>query len=162
AGRRCRCSVAYAQLTPSAIVSGGVPAVTMVPYQPSSRPAASMDIIDQLTKVLDARRAADPQTSYVAALYEQGLDKILEKVGEEATEVLIAAKNLETDSAEKNRTALVGEVADLWFHSLVMLMQLNVQPTEVSQRLQDRFGLSGLAEKASRGATSSDAGQTGH
>ncbi len=115
-----------------------------------------MNIIDQLTKVLEARREADPQTSYVASLYEQGLDKILEKVGEEATEVLIAAKNLETDGAEKNQTALVGEVADLWFHSMVMLMQLNVQPTEVSQRLQDRYGLSGLAEKASRGAASSD------
>ncbi len=117
-----------------------------------------MDIVEQLTKVLAARRGADPETSYVAALYTQGLDKILEKVGEEATEVLIAAKNLEADAADKNRTALVGEVADLWFHSMVMLMQLDVQPTEVSRRLENRYGLSGLEEKARRAPTGAQEG----
>jgi phosphoribosyl-ATP pyrophosphohydrolase len=76
------------------------------------------------------------------------LNKILEKVGEEATEVILAAKDC--DSAE-GRDALVGEVADLWFHSMVMLAHLDIELSEVTDCLADRFGVPGLVEKASRG-----------
>lgn len=115
-----------------------------------------MDIITDLTRVLQARRDADPETSYVASLYHKGTDKILEKVGEEATEVLLAAKNLqfaqqqEPDALERPEQALIGEVADLWFHSMVMMVQLNVEPAAVLQTLQNRHGVSGHTEKASR------------
>lgn len=113
------------------------------------------DVIEALTRVLQARRNADPETSYVAQLYGKGLDKILEKVGEEATEVLIAAKNADNatgrdrDSAPQAK-ALTGEVADLWFHTMVMMVQLNIEPKAVLDELEERFGLSGLEEKASR------------
>jgi phosphoribosyl-ATP pyrophosphohydrolase len=113
------------------------------------------DVIEALTRVLQARRNADPDTSYVAQLYGKGLDKILEKVGEEATEVLIAAKNVEhaTDrdaGAAPPAKALTGEVADLWFHTMVMMVQLNIEPQAVLDELEERFGLSGLDEKANR------------
>lgn len=113
-----------------------------------------MDIVDRLTQVLDARRKADPDSSYVAALYTKGLDKILEKVGEEAVETILAAKNLDAagdgPDRSKARQALLGEAADLWFHSMVMLMALDCQPAEVLAELDDRFGLSGIEEKATR------------
>lgn len=115
-----------------------------------------MDIIADLTRVLKARRDADPDASYVASLYHKGTDKILEKVGEEATEVLLAAKNLqfaqeqEPEALERPEQALVGEVADLWFHSMVMMVHLNVDPSAVLQTLQDRHGVSGHTEKANR------------
>lgn len=115
------------------------------------------DVIDALTRVLQARRQADPETSYVAQLYSKGLDKVLEKVGEEATETLIAAKNLQAlaeQGAERAAPAkaLTGEVADLWFHTMVMMVQLNIDPKAVLDELEQRFGLSGLTEKASRDA----------
>jgi phosphoribosyl-ATP pyrophosphohydrolase len=75
------------------------------------------------------------------------LNKILEKVGEEATEVILAAKDLEDQGS---REALIGEVADLWFHSMVMLSHLDVELDEVTDCLADRFGISGLEEKAAR------------
>lgn len=107
-------------------------------------------IIEQLTQVLKERQAADPDDSYVATLYAKGLNKILEKVGEEATEVIIAAKDHAAKSDTTNRQALAGEVADLWFHSLVLLVQQGVEPDEVLETLSGRFGLSGHAEKAQR------------
>lgn len=114
-----------------------------------------MDIMTDLTRVLKARQDADPDTSYVAALCSKGTDKILEKVGEESTEVLLAAKNLafaiaQDEALEKPQQALVGEVADLWFHTMVMMVQLNVEPNAVLEDLQARFGVSGHEEKARR------------
>jgi phosphoribosyl-ATP pyrophosphohydrolase len=109
--------------------------------------ASNVDIIDALVTVLKARRGADPEQSYVASLYARGLNRILEKVGEEATEVVLAAK----DAAPGQRDeALIGEVADLWFHSLVLLVHLDQDPRRVLETLASRFGTSGHEEKASR------------
>ena len=106
-----------------------------------------MDILNELTDVLEARRGADPTDSYVASLYAAGLNKILEKVGEEATEVVLAAKDSAGDGRDE---ALIGEVADLWFHSIVMLVHLNQRPNDVLETLAERFGVSGHVEKANR------------
>ena len=105
------------------------------------------DVLEQLGQTLEARKQADPEESYVASLHRRGLNKILEKVGEEATEVIIAAKDLQ---AGGERDALVGEVADLWFHSMVMLSHLDVDFSEVTECLARRFGVSGLQEKSGR------------
>ena len=105
------------------------------------------DVLDQLQQVLDARKQADPETSYVASLHAKGLNKILEKVGEEGVEAILAAK----DAAASGDTAdLIYETADLWFHTLVMLSHLGESHTAVLQELAGRFDLSGLEEKASR------------
>ena len=105
------------------------------------------DVLTELATTLEARKQADPDTSYVASLHRKGLNKILEKVGEEATEAILAAKDLERGGS---RDDLVGEVADLWFHSMVMLSHLDVSIDEVSDCLARRFGISGLDEKAAR------------
>ncbi|ODC04210.1 phosphoribosyl-ATP diphosphatase [Terasakiispira papahanaumokuakeensis] len=105
------------------------------------------DILDQLDDILAQRRQADPSTSYVAQLHHKGLNKILEKVGEEATETILAAKDV---ALPGGRQALIGETADLWFHSLVMLSHLGVSHGEVLDELARRMGISGLEEKASR------------
>lgn len=101
------------------------------------------DILYQLAEVLEQRKQADPDSSYVAGLYHKGLDSILKKVGEEATETVIAAKG--DDDGQ-----LVYETADLWFHSLVLLAHKGLGPEDVLKELQRRFGLSGLEEKAAR------------
>ena len=101
------------------------------------------DILQELAAVLEARKGADPDSSYVAKLYSKGLDAILKKVGEEATETILAAKDGDKDH-------LVYETADLWFHTLVMLAQQGLGPEAVLQELARRFGLSGLDEKATR------------
>jgi len=106
-----------------------------------------MDIIDKLTETLKQRQQAEPDSSYVASLYAAGLNKILEKVGEEATEVILAAKD--ADPTAEN-PELIAEVADLWFHTMVMLIHLNSTPDEVLKLLDKRFGVSGLDEKRSR------------
>ena len=106
-----------------------------------------MSVTDELTRVLTERKGADPDTSYVASLYGKGLNKILEKVGEEATETILAAKDVR-DAA--SRQALVQETADLWFHTMVMLVHLDIEPAQVMAELERRFGLSGHAEKAAR------------
>ena len=108
-----------------------------------------MTVLDTLNDTLTARRGSDPDSSYVASLYAAGLNKILEKVGEEATEVIIAAKDA---AADGSREEVVKEVADLWFHSLVMLKELGLDHTDVLGELERRFGVSGHEEKASRGA----------
>jgi phosphoribosyl-ATP pyrophosphohydrolase len=105
------------------------------------------DVLEQLATTLTARKGADPEQSYVASLHHKGLNKILEKVGEEATEVILAAKDA---SEGGDRNAVISEVADLWFHSMVMLSHLDIEVNEVTQCLGDRFGISGLEEKASR------------
>ncbi|HEY9148377.1 MAG TPA: phosphoribosyl-ATP diphosphatase [Gammaproteobacteria bacterium] len=102
------------------------------------------DTLNKLAEVLESRKGADPDSSYVAKLYSKGLDAILKKVGEEATETVMAAKD---GDAEK----IIYEVADLWFHTLVLLKQQNLEPQQVLDELERRFGLSGLEEKASRG-----------
>ncbi len=101
------------------------------------------DVLGKLAQTLENRKNADPDSSYVASLYDKGLDEILKKIGEEATEVVIAAK-----SGEK--TAIIHETADLWFHTLVMLAQQDLSPDDILSELGRRFGLSGLEEKASR------------
>ena len=106
------------------------------------------DVLEQLSATLEQRKQADPEQSYVASLHARGLNKILEKVGEEATEVIIAAKDAHGDVG---RTELIGEVADLWFHSMVMLSHLDVDIREVTDCLRERLGVSGLEEKAARG-----------
>lgn len=105
------------------------------------------DILTQLHQVLDQRRHADPGISYVSSLYHKGLNKILEKVGEEAVETILAARDLE---AGGDREKLIKETADLWFHTLVMLVKLDVTPDEILAELEHRFGLSGLEEKRRR------------
>lgn len=104
----------------------------------------------RLAEVLEARKQASAEDSYVASLYAKGLNKILEKVGEEATECILAAKDCGIDNSPANQQALIGETADLWFHSLVMLSTLNIDYSEILDELENRFGLSGHAEKASR------------
>jgi len=101
------------------------------------------EVLQQLAEVLESRKGASPDSSYVAGLYDKGLDAILKKIGEEATETVMAAKD---GDAEK----IVYEVADLWFHSLVLLAQQGLGPQQVLDELQRRFGLSGLVEKAQR------------
>ncbi len=106
------------------------------------------DVIQQLTAILEQRKQnADPESSYVASLHHKGLNKILEKVGEEANETIIAAKDSEQSGDNKE---LIYETADLWFHSLVMLSHLGANGTDVVNELARRFDMSGLDEKASR------------
>ncbi len=106
----------------------------------------SHDILGRLMEVLEARKQADPQSSYVASLYDKGLDAILKKVGEESAETLIAAKN--DDDGQ-----VIYEMADLWFHCLVLLAQRGLTAEQVLNELDRRFGLSGHDEKASRKST---------
>lgn len=105
------------------------------------------EVLEQLAQVLEARKKADPDNSYVASLHAKGLNKILEKVGEECTETLLAAKDAEQSGDTSN---VVYETADLWFHTLVMLSRLGLGPKDVLEELARRFDLSGLEEKASR------------
>lgn len=109
--------------------------------------SADSDVLKALDAVLQARKEATGDNSYVASLYEKGLNKILEKVGEEASEVIIAAKDCD---GEQGQDALLGEIADLWFHSMVLLAQQGLSSAQVLAILQKRFGLSGHVEKASR------------
>ncbi|ROQ21323.1 phosphoribosyl-ATP pyrophosphatase [Marinimicrobium koreense] len=105
-------------------------------------------VLAELTRVLEARKQnADPKSSYVASLHAKGLNKILEKVGEECTETLLAAKDAERNGDNQH---LIMETADLWFHSLVMLSHLGENADAVLNELARRFDLSGHAEKAAR------------
>ncbi len=101
------------------------------------------EVLENLARVIEARKQADAAESYVAGLFGKGMNAILKKVGEEAAETLIAAK--EADDA-----ALVHETADLWFHTLVMLSARGLGPAAVLDELQRRFGVSGVEEKAAR------------
>ena len=100
-------------------------------------------VLTRLADVLEQRKSEPAQTSYVASLYQDGLDSILKKVGEEATETVMAAKDGDKDQ-------LVYEIADLWFHTLVLLANENLHPDQVLSELDRRFGLSGHQEKALR------------
>ncbi len=111
---------------------------------------SSNDILMELARVLEERKQAAPESSYVASLHHKGLNKILEKIGEECTETLIAAKDAEHSGQHDD---LIYETADLWFHSLVMLSHFNLQPDAVLNELARRFNVSGHTEKAARGTT---------
>lgn len=108
----------------------------------------SKETLTAIADVLEARKTAEADSSYVASLYHKGLDSILKKVGEEATEVVMAAKDAQASSEASDK--VIYEVADLWFHTLVLLAQQNLHPDDVLQELERRFGISGITEKASR------------
>ncbi len=101
------------------------------------------DVLNRLADLLEQRKSADPATSYVAKLYAKGMDSILKKVGEEATETVIAAKG-------GKREEIIYETADLWFHTLIMLSKAGLKPQAVLDELARGEGLSGIAEKESR------------
>ena len=105
------------------------------------------DVLNELGQILEQRKNASPDSSYVASLYHKGLNKILEKVGEESTEMIIASKDAEISGDKAN---VIYETADLWFHSLVALAKLDIPPQAVLNELARRFNMSGLEEKASR------------
>jgi phosphoribosyl-ATP pyrophosphohydrolase len=114
-----------------------------------------MDTLERLAAVLESRhpaRGGDPEKSYVARLLHKGPDAFLKKVAEEAGEVVMAAKDLQ--HGHGTQQALVGEVADLWFHSMIALTHFGLSPTDVLTELARREGLSGLDEKAARSTTS--------
>ncbi|WP_374667428.1 phosphoribosyl-ATP diphosphatase [Ramlibacter sp.] len=116
------------------------------------------DSLARLAAVIESRKPAhggDPQASYVARLFHKGPDAILKKIGEEATEVVMAAKDAEHGG---DPARLVGEVADLWFHSMIALAQYGLAPADVVAELERREGLSGLEEKALRRAREREAG----
>jgi|KBSSwiStaDraftv2_1062776.scaffolds.fasta_scaffold80874_5 phosphoribosyl-ATP pyrophosphohydrolase len=104
---------------------------------------AKTDVLDRLAATIASRRGADPASSYVAQLLAKGDDAILKKIGEEATETVMAAK-------DGDRLRLVAEVADLWFHCLVLLAHHGAGPADVRAELARREGTSGIAEKAAR------------
>jgi phosphoribosyl-ATP pyrophosphohydrolase len=101
------------------------------------------DILDRLAEVIEERKGADPQHSYVARLFARGEDAVLKKLGEEATEAVMAGKT-------GDRRQIVGEMADLWFHCLVALAYYGLKPSDVLMELRRREGISGIDEKAAR------------
>jgi phosphoribosyl-ATP pyrophosphohydrolase len=101
------------------------------------------DILERLADVVESRKGGDPDASYVARLFARGEDAILKKIGEEATEAVMAAK-------DGDRLRIVGETADLWFHCLIMLAQHGLRPSDVLAELRRREGISGIDEKAAR------------
>ncbi len=113
----------------------------------------SNDTLARLARVIAERRASgEPDTSYVARLFSKGTDAILKKIGEEATELVMAAK-------DGDRTRIVAEAADLWFHALVALEAFGLKPAEVLAELERREGLSGLEEFAARKAAAREGGE---
>lgn len=113
-----------------------------------------------LANVVDQRRdgfkngQADPKTSYTALLFSKGDDAILKKIGEEATEAVMAAKDMRSaNCAPEQKMRLIGEMADLWFHCLIALSQFNLRPEDVIEELDRRLGTSGIEEKAARKAS---------
>ena len=106
---------------------------------------SSNDTLARLAEVIEARKSGDPDKSYVARLFHKGTDAILKKIGEEATETVMAAK-------DGDATKLVYEVADLWFHTMIALSHFGVKPADVLAELERREGLSGLEEFAARKA----------
>ena len=101
------------------------------------------DVLERIAAVIEERRKADPQKSYVASLFAKGDDAMLKKIGEEATETVLAAKS-------GDRLALVRETADLWFHSMIVLARHGLGPEDVLAEMHRREGISGLDEKAAR------------
>ncbi len=119
----------------------------------------SNETLNRLAAVIESRKAANggnPETSYVARLLHKGPDAFLKKIGEEATEVVMAAKDLDHGGDPQK---LVGEMADLWFHAMVALAHYNLSPEDVLQELSRREGLGGLEEKALRKALQREFGE---
>ncbi|MBP6224143.1 MAG: phosphoribosyl-ATP diphosphatase [Rhizobacter sp.] len=112
----------------------------------------SQDVLARLAEVIESRKAGDPDKSYVARLFHKGTDSILKKVGEEATEVVMAAKDGDPQK-------VIYEVADLWFHSMLALSAFGLKPADVLAELQRREGLSGLEEFAARKPTQREGGE---
>ena len=104
---------------------------------------SSQPTLQQLTEILEQRKTANASESYVASLYESGLEKILDKISEETLELIDAAR-------EEDAEHLIHEVADLWFHCMVLLAEKNLSYESVLTELDKRFGVSGLVEKAQR------------
>jgi phosphoribosyl-ATP pyrophosphohydrolase len=122
----------------------------------------SQDSLAQLARVLQSRKSADPESSYVARLLQKGPDAFLKKIGEEATELVMACKDADYIGTSKVAKAaahskIVNETADLWFHSMVALAHYGISPQDVIAELDRRVGTSGLDEKAARKAQSRDA-----
>ena len=113
---------------------------------------STTDALDALARVIEQRRGGDPERSYVARLSVKGLDAMLKKIGEEATEVVIAAKG-------GDRSQLVHEVADLWFHTMIALAAFELGPADVVAELTRRVGISGLEEHAARKMKQREAGE---
>ena len=113
---------------------------------------SSIDTLQRLADVIESRKPAnggDPEASYVARLLHKGPDAFLKKIGEEATEVVLAAKDADYGG---DKTKIVYEMADLWFHCLIALSQFNLRPEDVIAELDHRLGTSGIEEKAARKA----------
>jgi phosphoribosyl-ATP pyrophosphohydrolase len=112
---------------------------------------SNSDVLAKLTEILEQRKNAEPDSSYVASLYAKGVDAVLKKIGEEATETVMAAKDIAaTSEKDEMKGKLVYEVADLWFHTMVLLAQQELSADDVLKELARRFGVSGLDEKAAR------------
>src|SRR5688572_3505686 len=123
--------------------------------------SSSSDALARLAAIIESRRPAqggDPETSYVAKLLHKGPDAFLKKIGEEATEVVMAAKDVDRAQSADASRKLVGEVADLWFHTMIALAHYGLKPADVIAELERREGTSGIEEKASRKAPGRDAG----
>ena len=121
----------------------------------------SNDSLVRLARIIESRKVSnggDPNSSYVARLLQKGPDAFLKKIGEEATEVVMAAKDLDYNPAMLElKASLVGEVADLWFHSMIALAHYNLNPADVIAELERREGTSGMEEKALRKAVQREA-----
>jgi phosphoribosyl-ATP pyrophosphohydrolase len=114
------------------------------------------DVVDQRRDAFKAG-SADPKTSYTALLFSKGDDGILKKIGEEATEAVMAAKDARNSNlAAEQQQLLIGEMADLWFHCLIALSQFNLRPEDVIAELDRRLGTSGIEEKAARKAANKE------
>jgi len=117
-----------------------------------TRDTSTHDVLARVAEVIESRKGGDPDKSYVARLFHKGTDTVLKKVGEEAVEAVMAAKDLAASASPEHRQAAIGEFADLWFHSLVAMSHLGLSPADVVNELARREGLSGLEEFASRTA----------
>lgn len=127
--------------------------------EPSNLDSALAHLADVVDQRRDAFKAgdADPKTSYTALLFSKGDDGILKKIGEEATETVMAAKDLRAANlALEQQKLFVGEMADLWFHCLIALSQYQLRPEDVIGELERRLGTSGIEEKAARKAANKD------
>ena len=128
---------------------------------PMSPASSSTDALARLAAIIESRRpgqGGDPETSYVARLLHRGPDAFLKKIGEEATEVVMAAKDVDRGATPDAGRKLVGEVADLWFHTMIALAHYGLKPADVIAELERREGTSGIEEKALRKAQGRDAG----